>query len=72
MHQNLWKSGYQHHSLTKTPKRCPGDMTQSVTNVARIGGITRSDRIYAPESLRRENPTETLANSRNKENSKGK
>ncbi|RDY06721.1 hypothetical protein CR513_09247, partial [Mucuna pruriens] len=44
----------------------------SITNIARIGGITRSGRIYIPESLRKENPTKTTTNFGNKENSKGK
>ncbi|RDX62980.1 hypothetical protein CR513_58636, partial [Mucuna pruriens] len=46
--------------------------SSSITNIVGIRGITRSGRIYAPESLRRENPVETSANFGNKENSKGK
>ncbi|RDX91398.1 hypothetical protein CR513_26642, partial [Mucuna pruriens] len=55
-----------------TPKWCPRDMTQSVTNIPGIGGITRSGRNYALESLRRENPAKISTNFGNKENSKGK
>ncbi|RDX66999.1 hypothetical protein CR513_54181, partial [Mucuna pruriens] len=45
--------------------------SSSVTNIVENRGITRSEKIYAPESLRRKYPVETSTNFGNKESAKG-